>query len=73
MRVTEHWRRLPRGVVESPSLEKFKSGLDVVLGNLLKVTLLEQGGLEKMSSREVSSKFSYSVISLKHMQIKMRG
>ena len=43
-------------------MEKFKSGLDVVLGNLLKVTLLEQGGLEKMSSREVSSKFSYLLI-----------
>ncbi|KFV88487.1 hypothetical protein N308_06475, partial [Struthio camelus australis] len=33
--VTEHWHRLPREVVESPSLEIFKSRLDVVLGNLL--------------------------------------
>ncbi|KFQ83609.1 hypothetical protein N337_12771, partial [Phoenicopterus ruber ruber] len=32
--VTEHWHRLPREVVESPSLEIFKSCLDMVLGNL---------------------------------------
>ncbi|KFV82419.1 hypothetical protein N308_15003, partial [Struthio camelus australis] len=35
VRVTEHWNRLPRGVVESPSLEIFKSRLDVILGNML--------------------------------------
>ncbi|KFV81076.1 hypothetical protein N308_05431, partial [Struthio camelus australis] len=33
--VTEHWNRLPREVVESPSLEMFKSHLDRVLGSLL--------------------------------------
>ena len=35
VRVTEHWDRLPREVVESPSLEIFKAHLDAYLGNLL--------------------------------------
>jgi len=28
VRVTEHWNRLPRGAVKSPSLEVFKTHLD---------------------------------------------
>jgi len=35
LRVTEPWNRLPRGIVESPSLEIFKTLLDMVLCNLL--------------------------------------
>ena len=35
LRVTEHWNRLPREVVESPSLEIFKTCLDKFLYNLL--------------------------------------
>jgi len=35
LRVTEHWKRLPRGAVESPSLEIFKPHLDTVLCSLL--------------------------------------
>ena len=35
VKVTNHWHRLPREVVESPFLEIFKSHLDTVLGNQL--------------------------------------
>jgi len=35
LRVTEPWNRLPRKVVESPSLETFKTRLDKVLCSLL--------------------------------------
>ena len=43
LRVTEPWPRLPREVVESPSLEIFQTRLDTVLCRLLWATLLWQG------------------------------
>jgi len=49
--VTEHWPRLLKQVVESPSLEILKSHPDTVLGSWLWVALLEQGGLDQMTSR----------------------
>jgi len=38
----EHWNRLPREVVESPSLEIFKAHLDEILCSLVSMSLLWQ-------------------------------
>jgi len=45
--VVKHWNRLRREVVETPSLETFRVGLDGALSNLvwLKMSLLTSGGL----------------------------
>jgi len=47
MRVVKHWNRLPREMVDAPSLETFKARLDAALSNLVwwKVSLLTAGGL----------------------------
>jgi len=42
--VIKQWNRLPRYVVEFPSVEILKTQLGTVLGNLLQLTLLEEGG-----------------------------
>ncbi|KFV03028.1 hypothetical protein N340_07430, partial [Tauraco erythrolophus] len=34
-RVVRHWNRLPKEVVDAPSLEVFKARLDEALGNLV--------------------------------------
>lgn len=43
VRVTEHWNRLPRELVGSPSLDPFKTCLDAFLCDLIWVFLLQQG------------------------------
>ncbi|GAB0208169.1 hypothetical protein GRJ2_003282600 [Grus japonensis] len=35
VRVVRHWNRLPREVVDAPSLEVFKARLDEALGNVV--------------------------------------
>ncbi|KFM05401.1 hypothetical protein AS27_15838, partial [Aptenodytes forsteri] len=35
VRVVRHWNRLPREVVDAPSLELFKARLDEALSNLI--------------------------------------
>ncbi|KFV96879.1 hypothetical protein N327_03474, partial [Fulmarus glacialis] len=35
MRVVRHWNRLPREVVDAPSLQVFKARLDGALSNLV--------------------------------------
>jgi len=61
MWVMQHWNRLPREVVESPSLEILKTSLDKVLCSLLWVTLLRQGGWTGWPT-EVPSNPDHSVI-----------
>ena len=34
-RVVKHWNRLPKEVMDTPSLEAFKARLDVALGGLV--------------------------------------
>ena len=43
-----HWNRLPKEVVDAPSLEAFKARLDVALGSLVQwlATLPIAGGLK---------------------------
>ena len=55
VRVTEHWHRLPREVVESPSLELFKNHVATVLGSWLCAALLEQWGWTRWTPEVPSS------------------
>ena len=50
--MVRHWNRLPKEVVDAPSLEAFKARLDVALGSLgcWLVTLHTAGGWDWMST-----------------------
>ena len=61
VQVVEHWHRLPREVMESPSLEMLKTQLDTALNNLLYLTLLSARGWTGQSL-EVPANLNYSVI-----------
>jgi len=49
--VGERWHRLPKWVVESPSLEILRTKLDVLLSSRLKVTLLGAVRWDQVTSR----------------------
>jgi len=51
MRVVKPWHRLPREVVDAPSLETFKARFDKALSNLmqLKMSLLTAGWVDWMA------------------------
>lgn len=59
-RMTSHWQRLPREVVESPCLEILSSQLDMVVGHWLYVALLEHRHWTWLS--EVLSNLNHSMI-----------
>ena len=59
--MVKHWNRSPREVVEPPSLEVLKTRLDMVLGNLIKVTLLSAEGSSARWSPEVPANLRESV------------
>jgi len=64
MKVVKHWNRLPREVVEAPSLETFKTRLDGALSNLisLKMSLLTAGRLGYMTSKVPSKPQHFMIL-----------
>ncbi|KAK4824781.1 hypothetical protein QYF61_019207 [Mycteria americana] len=53
MSVVKHWHRLPREVVDAPSLETFKARLDRALSNLIQWKMpcpWRGGGLDDLQS-----------------------
>ena len=64
MKVVKLWHRLPREMVDAPSLELFQAKLDGVLSNLvwLKMSLLMARGWTRWPLK-VPSNPNYSVIS----------
>lgn len=60
-RVAEHWHRLLREIVGSPSLDILKTQLDTILGNLL-LPLLEKGALTRQSPEVPSSLSNFAIL-----------
>lgn len=64
VRLTKPWHSLPREVVESPSLRRFRTYLDMVLSSCCRWPYLGGAGGDQMSSRSLfeSQPLCYSVI-----------
>lgn len=64
MQVVRHWNRLPREAADSPSLEVFKTRLDVALDNLVwwNMSMPVVGGLGTGWSLRSFPKPSHAVI-----------
>lgn len=60
VRVTENWKRLSRQTVEFPSLEIFKSHMEMVLSKQLHVALPWAGVLDQMASKVPFQSQSFS-------------
>lgn len=60
MKVSKYWNKLAREVVESPSMEIFKTGLDKVLRKLMQFVLFQMECLTRWFL-EILSNLSYSI------------